>query len=137
MRLGCAGDAVSEERKPAAERRRIRLTDQDVVSRPMLSRRAVLIRLGAGTAAATSLLLAGCVEGSGGYDADPYDGVSSGGGSGGGTTSGGQTSYSDTKWGDGTDYTVYADFQDLDSDAVDVSDHAHTRTADRSSADND
>jgi hypothetical protein len=122
---------VSDERKPA--KGRIKLSDADIVSRPLLSRRAVLIRLGTGTAAATSLLLTGCVEGAGSYDADSYDGVSSGGG----TSGGGTTSYSDSKWGDGADYTVYADFQDLDSDAVDVSDHAHTRSADAASNDYD
>ncbi len=113
------------------------LKDDDIVAR-RVSRRSALRMLGiTASAGALGALLVGCA----GIDADPYDGTSdndpydpAGGGGGYGRSGGGGGGrrYSDVKLGDGGDYTVYADFNDLDSDSRDVSDHFNSRSADRS-----
>ena len=133
------------------------LKDDDIVAR-RVSRRSALRMLGiTASAGALGALLVGCA----GIDADPYDGISDndpydpagggggrygrgvsdndsydpaggGGGYGRGGGGGGGRRYSDVKLGDGSDYTVYADFNDLDSDSRDVSDHFNSRSADRS-----
>lgn len=114
---------------------RFPLRDEDIVAKPV-SRRSALSLLGVGSSAgALGLLLGGCVSMT--ADADPTDGVGGGGGGGGGGYGGGgggSERHHDIKLGDGSDYPVYADGRDLDSDARDSSDHAHTRSADRSSS---
>ncbi len=101
--------------------RRFSLKDEDIVARKV-SRRSALALLGAAAPlGAASVLLGGCAYGG--------DGGGYGGGGG-----GYPERHHDIKLGDGNDYTVYADGRDLDADARDTSDHAHTRTADRSSS---
>ena len=106
------------------------LADENIVTRK-ISRRTALSTLGA-TAGVGALggLLGGCVTGV--YDADPHDGV--GGASSGSEYGSGSQRRHDIKLGDRNDYTVYADFRDLDSDTRDTSDHYNARTADASSA---
>ena len=116
------------------------LKDDDIVAR-CVSRRSALRMLGiTASAGALGTLLVGCVA----VDADPYDGISDydpydamgsgrgGGGYGRGGRGGGGGRYSDVKLGDGSDYPVYADGRDLDSDPRDTSDYARERSADRS-----
>ena len=128
------------------------LSDDEIVARPLVTRRGVL-RLAAGLGGgALAAILGGCAMGgrqdsdsgdpaasSGGADSDPSDGTGGGGGGWNETGGGGgsSTPSSDHKYGDTGDVTVSADFQDLDSDARDTSDHAHTSTADGGSNDYD
>lgn len=113
------------------------LKDDDIVTR-RVSRRSALRMLGiTASAGVLGTLLVGCAT----VDADPYDGISDydpydaigggggyGRGSGGGGRGGGR--YSDVKLGDGSDYPVYADGRDLDSDPRDTSDYVRERSAD-------
>lgn len=101
------------------------LTDDDIVTERKIGRRSFLARTGAIVIGAIGIVVAGCAGGGGG---------------GGGRIGGGYrpspsgTRSRDSKWGDGHDVDVSADFNDLDSDTRDTSDHYRTETKDWSSA---
>lgn len=113
----------SKNRNTSERSQRFSLKDEDIVVRKV-SRRSALALLGAAAPlGAASMLLGGCV-----YGGDGGGGGSYGGGG------GYPERHHDIKLGDGSDYTVYADGRDLDSDSRDTSDYGRERTADRSSS---